>query len=425
MSKPVKSSLDFNRNEIQNVVVQKLATAPTSPVAGLAYFDTTLGYFRYHNGTVWVSCRETPNVSSVGTGTALHNGIVANAIEFRTIKSANSLLAMTNDGSTIMLTVSVSKSDVGLGNVTNDAQLKVADLDTDGNLAANSDSKIASQKAVKTYVENKLSGKSWKDSVRAGTTGNIALSGAQTIDGIAVVSGDRVLVKNQTAAANNGIYVVAAGAWTRSTDNDSNVEMVNASVMIEEGTTLADTQWTCSTNAPITLGGTSLTFVQTGGPGSVVGGDGIVVTGNSIAVDSSVTRNSASQTLTNKTLNADNNTISELETDNFKAGVIDADTALAGNSDTKIPTQKAVKGYADTKLAGKTNYYKGDFAAATTLSVAAATHLCGLAPHVQVYEVVGSVASLVEVEVAVNTGTGAVTFTSSTAFTGYMVIIGK
>jgi hypothetical protein len=141
------------------------------------------------------------------------------------------------------------------------------DYDTDGTLAANSDSKLATQKAAKTYVDAKVAGLSWKQAVRAATTSNGTLSTAfangQAIDGVTLATGDRILIKNQSTAADNGIYVVAAsGAPARATDADSGVELVNASCYVSEGTANADTQWTCTTNATITVGSTSLTFAQ-------------------------------------------------------------------------------------------------------------------------------------------------------------------
>jgi hypothetical protein len=146
-------------------------------------------------------------------------------------------------------------------------------LDTDGTLAANSDSKVASQKATKTYIDAKVAGLSWKQAVRAATTANGVLASAyengDTIDGVTLATGDRILLKNQTSASENGIYTVnASGAPTRATDADSGAEIVNATVYVSEGTTLADTQWTCSTNAPITVGSTSLTFAQLTSGGS-------------------------------------------------------------------------------------------------------------------------------------------------------------
>ncbi len=104
----------------------------------------------------------------------------------------------------------------------------------------------------------------FKDYVRVATTANITLSGTQTIDEVAVITGpppDRVLVKNQTNAAENGIYVVASGAWSRADDADASAEMTpETTVRVWQGTANAHTEWTLATQAPITLGITALTF---------------------------------------------------------------------------------------------------------------------------------------------------------------------
>jgi hypothetical protein len=103
----------------------------------------------------------------------------------------------------------------------------------------------------------------WKAACRAASTANLTLSGTQTIDGVVLIANDRVLAKNQTTAAANGIYVVAAGAWSRAADNDSSAEMSGAVVAVNEGTSNADSRWACTTDA-ITLDTTALTFVNIG-----------------------------------------------------------------------------------------------------------------------------------------------------------------
>lgn len=122
-----------------------------------------------------------------------------------------------------------------------------------------------SGQVIYDLVDAKLNLLSWKTKVRAATTANGTLASAyangSAIDGVTLVTGDRILIKNQTTTTENGIYVVAAsGAPTRATDADTGTELVNASVVVSEGTTLADTLWTCTTNAPIVVGTTGLTF---------------------------------------------------------------------------------------------------------------------------------------------------------------------
>ena len=111
----------------------------------------------------------------------------------------------------------------------------------------------------------------WKDAVRAGTTASITRAGTQTIDGVALIAGDRVLVKNQTAANQNGIYVVSSGTWARATDADTSAEVTSGmTVRVNEGTTLAGSLWYLSTPDPIVLDTTGLTFSSTS-PGSAAG----------------------------------------------------------------------------------------------------------------------------------------------------------
>jgi hypothetical protein len=136
-------------------------------------------------------------------------------------------------------------------------------------IAAETTARIAGDAAQQAYTDAKVAGLSWKQQVRAATTvaGTLASSfeNGDAIDGVTLATGDRILIKNQAAGAENGLYVVAAsGAPTRATDADSGAELVNATCYVSEGTANADTQWTCSTNAPITLGSTSLAFAQSG-----------------------------------------------------------------------------------------------------------------------------------------------------------------
>lgn len=124
-----------------------------------------------------------------------------------------------------------------------------------------------------------------KDAVRAATVANTALAGLLTIDGVVLGAGDRVLVKNQAAPQDNGIYVAAAGAWARSPDaNTSALVTSGMYCLVTEGTTQQDTGWLLTTPNPITLGVTGLTFVQFTGLGSVVAGNGLTKTGNTLDV---------------------------------------------------------------------------------------------------------------------------------------------
>jgi hypothetical protein len=121
--------------------------------------------------------------------------------------------------------------------------------------------------ANKAYVDSTVAGLSWKQAVRVATTADGTFASAydngSTVDGVTLATGDRILIKNQSDQTTNGIYIVAAsGAPTRATDADSAAEILQASVYVQEGSTLADTQWVNTTNAPITLGATNIVFAQ-------------------------------------------------------------------------------------------------------------------------------------------------------------------
>lgn len=143
----------------------------------------------------------------------------------------------------------------------------------------------AQDAATKNYVDTVAQGLKPKRSVRAASTANIAtLSGTMTIDGIALVANDRVLVKDQTTPSQNGIYVVNAGAWTRAADADTWDELVSAYVFVEQGTVNADNGYLCSVDAGGTLGTTAVSFVQFTGAGQIIAGNGLTKTGNQLDV---------------------------------------------------------------------------------------------------------------------------------------------
>jgi hypothetical protein len=129
--------------------------------------------------------------------------------------------------------------------------------------AGDNSAKVATTAWAKAYADSIASGLDVKASVRAATTANIALSGAQTIDGVSVIAGDRVLVKDQSTGADNGIYVAAAGAWSRAGDADTSAEVTSGMfTFVVEGTANVNTGWVLTTADPITLGSTALTFTK-------------------------------------------------------------------------------------------------------------------------------------------------------------------
>lgn len=231
--------------------------------------------------TKWATAR---NLSLTGDGTATlssvdGSGNVSAALTLATVNS--------NVGTFTKLTVN------GKGLVTaatlatlNDISTPTADFSMGGFKLTNVATPVnANDAANKDYVDTVAQGLDPKQSVKAATTANIAtLSGAMTIDGVSLVAGDRVLVKDQTTAAQNGIYVVSASGWSRSSDADTWAELVSAYVFVEQGTTNADNGFLCTVDPGGTIGTTAVTFVQFSGAGQIVAGAGLTKTGNQLDV---------------------------------------------------------------------------------------------------------------------------------------------
>jgi hypothetical protein len=161
-----------------------------------------------------------------------------------------------------------------------------ADLGLGGyRLTGLGDPQAAQDAVTKAYVDLTVQGLEPKQSVRAASTAAIAsLSGPMTIDGVALVAGDRVLVKDQVTASQNGIYVVAAGAWGRAADADVWGELVSAYVFVESGAVNADLGYLSTVDPGGTLGTTAVTFVQFTGAGQILAGAGLTRSGNTLDV---------------------------------------------------------------------------------------------------------------------------------------------
>ncbi|MBV4476160.1 phage tail-collar fiber domain-containing protein [Pseudomonas botevensis] len=126
---------------------------------------------------------------------------------------------------------------------------------------------------VMSYLAEELGKLDGKQSVRVAATSNVVLNGAQQIDGVAVIAGDRVLLPNQTLAKDNGLWVVANGGWLRANDANVSAKVTpGLTVMVEEGTANGDSLWHLTTNAPITLGTTALTFKMLAGRTGIAAG---------------------------------------------------------------------------------------------------------------------------------------------------------
>jgi hypothetical protein len=190
-------------------------------------------------------------------------------------------------------------------------------------MVSNSAIAAASQQSIKAYVDATASGLDLKDSSHAATTAillsdysngssgvgatltNNSTQTALSVDGQTMVAAERLLVKNQTAGLQNGIYSVTTVGdgstnWvlTRATDFDSTTEVTSgAFTFVETGTTNADSGWVMTTDGSITIGTTALAFAQFSGAGQITAGTGLSKSGNTLSVDASQTQITAVGTI--------------------------------------------------------------------------------------------------------------------------------
>ena len=224
-----------------------------------------------------------------------------------TVQNANKVLSGPTTGSDAAPTFRALVSD----DIPSLAHTKISDFDTgvrtntlDQMAAPTSAVSMNSQKitgladptgdndaANKGYVDGVAQGLDVKDSVVATTTANGTLSTAfangQSIDGVTLQTGDRILIKNQTTASQNGIYNVnASGAPSRTTDMATGANAAGAFVFVEQGTVNAENGFTCTSDTGSAVVGTNnLTFAQFSGAGQVLAGDGLDKSGNTLSVD--------------------------------------------------------------------------------------------------------------------------------------------
>ena len=233
-----------------------------SSTLGNIRYNSTTGLFEGYNGA-WTAFASGSGVTSVATGTGLTGGPITST---GTISIDVTGVSAGTYGSSLVVPVIAVNAQGQITSATN-TTINAVTLTT-GTISTTPSG--STDIANKSYVDTVAQGLDTKASVVAGTTANITLSGTQTIDGIVLVSGDRVLVKNQTASADNGLYLCAAGAWTRTTDMNTWAQVPGAYVFVETGSTLADTGWVCTSDAGGTIGVTAITWAQFSGAGSGV-----------------------------------------------------------------------------------------------------------------------------------------------------------
>ena len=224
-----------------------------------------------------------------------------------TVQNANKVLSGPTTGSDAAPTFRALVSD----DIPSIAHTKISDFDTGvrtnrldqmaaptGAVSLNSqkitglaDPTADADAANKGYVDGVAQGLDVKDSVVATTTANGTLSTAfangQSIDGVTLQTGDRILIKNHSTASQNGIYNVnASGAPSRATDMATGGNAAGAFVFVEQGTVNAENGFVCTSDTGSAVVGTNnLTFAQFSGAGQIIAGDGLDKSGNELSVD--------------------------------------------------------------------------------------------------------------------------------------------
>jgi hypothetical protein len=329
MARKFLVSIDLTKNELQNAVIQNLATAPATPSAGQIYYNTVDNQLYIYNGTHWEVAGNAvqsgllsnrPGAGTVDAGTIFYatdtylfyysdGSTWTQTNAFGTVTAQTSYGAASADGSTTTYARSdhshgtpalgtatpnaISGAAGGAGSASTPSKEDHTHAFTPSQDLAMAGFKLTSlgtptadtDAANKGYVDSVAQGLDTKASVVAATTTDgilaTAFADTQVVDGVTLATGNRILIKNQSTPTENGIYVVAAsGAPARSTDMDDGTEFPSAYVFVEEGTVNADTGWVCTNNAPVTLGSTNIVWAQFSGAGTYTANNGVLLTGS-------------------------------------------------------------------------------------------------------------------------------------------------
>lgn len=316
MAKRVLTNLDLSNNEIQNVKLQNLGADPGTPAGnGQVLYRTDTNKVRARINGAWFDLATTADIPASGIPATIVDVkgdiIVASAADTVVRKAAganNTFLTADSaqaDGlawrtvvdtdlpGTIMRdaehTVALHQEIIATADLTDWPRTAALDLNNQ-KLTSVANGTAATDAVNLGQLNSVSSGIDWKSSVRVATTANGALATAyangQVVDGVTLVTGNDILLKDQTTGTENGIYTVnAAGAPTRRTDADVSAEVTGGmAVWVNEGTTNADTGWVLTTNDPITLGTTALVFTQFSGLGQITAGNALTKTGNTLDV---------------------------------------------------------------------------------------------------------------------------------------------
>jgi hypothetical protein len=286
MAQKFLTNIDLNRNQLINASFEVLGTDPSTDLFdGRMYFNSADGVIKIYDSTA-AAWRKV--VAGIGGAAGVVAG-GAQAYSLTIVESNGQITITPNLATSASAGLMTAANFTKLGDATSEAtadKLVIRDGSGQAKFGTPTDDAHA---ATKAYVDAARSGLDVKQSVRAATTAAVNLTSqleaGDTLDtSVTLVAGDRVLVKNQGTASENGIYVVqASGAAVRATDFDGTGEVSGgAFTFVEEGTVNADSGWVVTSNGAITVGTDAIAWVQFSGAGQITAGDGLTKSGNTI-----------------------------------------------------------------------------------------------------------------------------------------------